>query len=82
LRFEKFSDSSRSLTAVSKNLPILGDFPRIRYLTVQSVNNTDKDINQPLNLLHDCCEMTVDALPLGEIKLETQRKSIPTLDGD
>jgi len=27
----------------------------IRSLTVHSVNNTDKDINQPLNLTHDCC---------------------------
>ena len=46
----------------------------IRSLTVHSVNNTGKDINQPLNLSHDCCEMNVDALPLGEIQLETPIK--------
>jgi len=40
-----------------------------RSLTVHSVNNTGKDITQPLNLTHDCCEMTVDALLSGEIKL-------------
>ena len=52
------------------------------YLTVHSVNNTDKDINQPLDLTHDCCEMTVDALPLGEIQLEAPIKNIPTHDRD
>jgi hypothetical protein len=59
-----------------------GNTVLIRSLTVHSVNNTDKDINQPLNLTHDCCEMTVDALPLGKIQLETPIKSIPTHDGD
>lgn len=47
----------------------------IASLTVHSVNNTDKDINQPLNLTHDCCEMIFDALPLVEIKLETPIKN-------
>jgi hypothetical protein len=42
-----------------------GNTVKIRSLTVHSVNNTDKDINRPLNLTHDCCEMTTDALPLG-----------------
>ena len=54
----------------------------IRSLTVHSVNNTGKYINQPLNLTHDCCEMNVHALPLGEIQLETPIKSIPTHDWD
>jgi hypothetical protein len=54
----------------------------IRSLTAHSVNNTDKDINRTLNLTHDCCEMTVDALSLGKIELETPIKSIPTHDGD
>jgi hypothetical protein len=54
----------------------------IRSVTVPSVNNTDKDINQPLNLTYECCEMTVDALPLGEIQLETPIESIPTHDWD
>ena len=54
----------------------------IRFLTLHPVNNTVKDINQPLNLTHDNCEMTVDALSLGEIQLETPIKSIPTHDGD
>ena len=54
----------------------------IRSLAVHSVSNTGKDINHPLNLTHDCYDMTVDALPLGEIQLETQIKSIPTHDGD
>jgi len=58
-----------------------GNTVKIRSLTVHSVNNTNKGINQPLNLTHDCCEMTV-ALPLGEIQLETPIKSIPTHDGD
>jgi hypothetical protein len=30
----------------------------IRPLTVHSVNNKNKGIKQPLNLTHDCCEMT------------------------
>jgi len=59
-----------------------GDTVIIRSLTVHSVNNTDKDINQPLNLTHDCCAITVDALPLGEVQLEAPMKSIPTHDGD
>ena len=54
----------------------------IRSLTVHFINNTGKDINQPLNLTHDCCEMNVDALPLGELQLEIPIKSIPTHDGD
>jgi len=54
----------------------------IRSLTVHSVTNSDKGINQPLNLTHDCCEITVEALPLGEIQLETQIKTISTHDGD
>ena len=54
----------------------------IRSLTIHSINNTGKDINQPLNLTHDCCEMNVDALPLGELQLEIPIKSIPTHDGD
>lgn len=51
-------------------------------VTFHSVNNTDKVINPPLNLTHDCCEMTVDALPLGKMQLEIPIKSIPTHDGD
>jgi hypothetical protein len=47
----------------------------IRSLTVHSVNNTGKDINQPLNLTHDCCEINVDALPLGEIHWKLQYKA-------
>jgi hypothetical protein len=39
---------------------------------------TNKGINQPLSLTHHCCEVTVDALPLGEILLEAPIKSIPT----
>jgi hypothetical protein len=35
-----------------------------------------------LNLTHDCCEINVDTLPLGEIQLETPIKSIPTHDWD
>ena len=54
----------------------------IRSLTVHSVNNTGKDIYQSLNLTHDCCEMNFDALPLGELQLETPIKTIPTHDGD
>jgi hypothetical protein len=54
----------------------------ITSLTVHSVYNTDKVINQLLNLTHDCYEMTVDALPLGEIQLEAPIKSIPTHDGN
>jgi len=54
----------------------------IRSLIVHSVNNTNKGINQPLSLTHYCCEVTVDALPLGKIQLETPIKSIPTHDGD
>ena len=54
----------------------------IRSLSVHSVNNTDKDINKPVNLTHDCCEMTVDALPLDELQLEIPVKSIPTHDGE
>jgi len=59
-----------------------GNTVKIRSLTVHSVNNTNKGINKPLNLTHDCCEMTIDALPLGEIQLETPIKSILTHDGD
>ena len=54
----------------------------IRFLTVHFFKNSYKDINQPLNLTHDCCEMIVEALPLGEIQLETPIKSISTHDGD
>jgi len=53
----------------------------IRSLTVHSVNNTVKVINHPLNLTHDCCEMTVDALPLGEIQLGTPMKKIRPMMG-
>jgi len=59
-----------------------GNSVMIRSLTVHSVNNTGKDINKPLNLTHDCCEMAVDGLPLGEIKLEIPIKGISTHDGD
>jgi hypothetical protein len=54
----------------------------IRSLTIHSVNNTSKDTNQPLNLTHDCCEINVDTLPLGEIQLEAPIQSIPTHDGE
>jgi hypothetical protein len=46
----------------------------ITSLTVHFVNNSDKDINQPLNLTHDSCEMIVEALPLGKIQLVTPKK--------
>jgi hypothetical protein len=59
-----------------------GNNVMIRSLAVRSVNNTDKDINHPLNLTPDCCEMTIDALPLGEVKLEIPIKGILTHDGD
>jgi hypothetical protein len=52
----------------------------IRSLTVQSVNNTGKDSYQPLDLSHDCCEMTIDTLALGEINFETPINSIPNHD--
>ena len=54
----------------------------IRSVTVHSVNNTDKDINHPLNLTHDCRQMTVDAIRLGEIQLEIPIKTIPSHHGD
>jgi hypothetical protein len=54
----------------------------LRSLSVHSDNNTNKDINRPLNLTHDSREMTFDALPLGKIQLETPIRSIPTHDGD
>ena len=54
----------------------------IRCLTIHSVNNTAKDTNHLLNLTPDCCEMTIDALPLGEVKLEIPIKGISTHDGD
>jgi hypothetical protein len=59
-----------------------GNNVMIRSLTVHSVSNTGKDVNHPLNLTHDCCEMTIDALPLGEVKLEIPIKGISTHDGD
>ena len=59
-----------------------GNTVMIRSLTIHSINNTGKDINQPLNLTHDCCEMNVDAPPLGELQLEIPIKGIPTHDGD
>jgi hypothetical protein len=40
----------------------------IRFLIVHFVNNTNKGINQLLSLTHYCCEVTVDALPLGKIQ--------------
>jgi hypothetical protein len=54
----------------------------IRSISVHSVNNTDKVINHPLNLTHDCCEMNVDTLSLDKIKLETPLKNIQNHDGD
>jgi hypothetical protein len=52
----------------------------IRSLTVHSVNNTAKGINQPLNFTNDCCEINVDTLPSGAIQLEAPIKSIQTHD--
>jgi len=54
----------------------------IRSISIHSINNTDRDINKPVNLTHDCCEMTVNTLPLGKIQLEIPVKSIPTHDGE
>jgi hypothetical protein len=54
----------------------------LRSFTDHSVNNTNNDLNRPLNLSHDCCEMTVEALPLGKIQLEAPMKGIPTHDGE
>lgn len=52
----------------------------IRSVTMHSVNNTGKDIVPPLTLTHDCCEMAVDTLLLGELQLETPIKTIPQHD--
>ena len=61
---------------------VKGNTVIIRSHSVHSVNNTDKDINKPVNLTHDCCEMTFDALSLGKLQLETPVKSIATHDGE
>ena len=59
-----------------------GNTAIIQTLTVHSVNNTAKGLNQPLNFTHDCCEMNVDTLSLGAIQLKDPIKSIPTHDED
>jgi len=58
-------------TGHGKNIVITG-------LTVHSVNNTGKNTIHPLNLTRDCCEVTVDMLTFGEIKLEIPVKCIAT----
>ena len=50
----------------------------ITALTAHSVNNTGKSAIHPLNLTPDCCEVTVDTLTFGEIKLEIPVKGITT----
>jgi hypothetical protein len=50
----------------------------ITALTFHSVNNTGKNAIHPLNLTPDCCEVTVDTLTFGEIKLEIPVKGIST----
>lgn len=52
----------------------------IKSVTMHSVNNTGKDIVPPLTLTHDCCEMAVDTLLLGELQLGTPIKTIPQHD--
>jgi hypothetical protein len=54
----------------------------IRSVTIHTVNATGKTIMPPLNSPHDCCEMTVDTLVLGDLQTETPIKSIPTHDED
>jgi hypothetical protein len=53
---------------------VYGNTVIIRSLTVHSVNNKEKDINDPLKLTHDCCEMTVDALLLGDTIRNSNKK--------
>jgi len=48
----------------------------ITALTVHSVNNTGKSAIHHLNVTPDCCEVTVDTLTFGEIKLEIPVKGI------
>jgi hypothetical protein len=55
-----------------------GNIVVITALTVHSVNNTGKSAIHPLNLAPNCCEVTVDTLTLGEIKLEILVKGIST----
>lgn len=74
--------SSSGVLSFLSDCTVYGNKVMISSLTVHSVNNTGKDINQQLDLTHDCCKMTVDALPLGEIRLEIPIKSISTHDGD
>jgi hypothetical protein len=52
-----------------------GNIFKIRSLTVLSVTNADKDMNQPFYMTHDCCQMTADALLLGEIQIESPKKN-------
>jgi hypothetical protein len=58
-----------------------GNNVMIKPFIVHSVNNTGKDTNHPLSLPLDCCQVTIDTLPLGDIKLEIP-KGISTHDGD
>jgi hypothetical protein len=53
----------------------------IKSFIVHSINNTGKTDHRPLSLLPDCCEGTVDALPLGELKLNLP-KGIATHNED
>jgi hypothetical protein len=59
----------------------MGKQLQLDLLTVHSVNNTDKDMNQPSNLTHDCCIVTGDALHLGGIQLETTIKASQLMMG-
>jgi hypothetical protein len=59
-----------------------GNNVMIKSFTVHSVNNTGKNTNHPFSLIPNCCEVTIDTLPLGEVKLEITIKGIPTHNGD
>jgi hypothetical protein len=55
----------------------------IKSFVVHSINNTGKDVNHPLILTPDCCKVTIDTLPLGEVSeanLEVLVKDISTHD--
>jgi len=54
----------------------------IRSISNSSVSNTDRDINKPVNLTHNCCEMTVNTLPLGKIQLEIPVKTFRPMLGN
>jgi hypothetical protein len=57
----------------------------IKSFVVHSINNTGKGVNRPLILTPDCCEVTIDTLPLGEVgeaNLEVPVKGVSTHDED